>query len=122
MGGEYQPFIPYLTELGVHVRFSCPYTHQQNGVPERKHRSIVEMRLTMLAHADLPLKYWCEAFSTAVVLINNLPTAVLQFLSPFQKLFQKKPNYSYLKVFGCSCFPYLRDYTRHKFELSIFRA
>jgi hypothetical protein len=34
----------YLTEMGVHVRFSCPYTHQQNGqFPERKHRNIVEM-------------------------------------------------------------------------------
>ncbi|TXG57782.1 hypothetical protein EZV62_015611 [Acer yangbiense] len=76
IGGEYQPFVPYLTEMGVLV----------------------------------------EAFSTSALLINNLPTTVLQFMSPFEKLFHRKPNYNFLKVFGCSCFPYLRDYSRHKLD------
>ncbi|KAK0599011.1 hypothetical protein LWI29_001530 [Acer saccharum] len=117
IGGEYQPFIPYLSNLGVQIRFSCPYTHQQNGILEREHRNIVEMGLTLLAHANLPLKFWCEAFTTAVMLIHNLPTLVLHFQSPFEKLYQRKPNYNFLKVFGCSCFPYLRDYNRHKLDL-----
>ncbi|TXG47310.1 hypothetical protein EZV62_026604 [Acer yangbiense] len=103
MGGEYLPFVPYLSNLGVRVRFSCPYTHQQNGVPERKHRSIVEMGLTLLAHVNMPLKFWFEAFSTAVLLINNLPSVLMGFVSPFEKLFQKKPNYHFLKeLFGTS--------------------
>ncbi|TXG69141.1 hypothetical protein EZV62_004076 [Acer yangbiense] len=116
MGGEYLPFVSYLSNIGVHVRFSCPYTHQQNGVPERKHRSIVEMGLTLLAHANLPFKFWFEAFSTAVILINNLPSALLGFISPFERLFKRKPNYNFFKVFGSSCFPYLRNYSKHKFD------
>ncbi|TXG47166.1 hypothetical protein EZV62_026460 [Acer yangbiense] len=69
-----------------------------NGVPERKHRAIVEMGLTLLAHANLPIKFWNEAFSTAVILINNLPTAVLRFMSPFEKmfgLFQRFDSFQY---------------------------
>ena len=93
MGGEYLPFVSYLSNIGVHVRFSCPYTHQQNGVPERKHRNIVEMGLTLVAHASLPFKFWFAAFSTAMLLINNLLSALLDFASPFERLVQKKPNY-----------------------------
>ncbi|TXG60738.1 hypothetical protein EZV62_012101 [Acer yangbiense] len=98
MGGEYLPFVPYLSNIGVHVRFSCPYTHQQNGDPKRKHRSIVETGLTLLAHGGLPLKFWFEAFSTATILIDNLPTPLLGFVSPFEKLFHKKPNYNFFKA------------------------
>ena len=86
------PFVSRLSQDGVQVRFSCPYTHEQNGVAERKHRSIVEMGLTLLAHSDLPLKFWVEAFVATVFLINNLPTQVLNFLSPFEKLYNIKPN------------------------------
>ncbi|TXG68264.1 hypothetical protein EZV62_003199 [Acer yangbiense] len=116
MGGEYLPFVNHLSKEGIKVQFSCPYTHQQNGVPKRKHRNIVEMGLTLLAHSGLPLKYWFEAFSTTTVLINNLPSSVLGFVSPFEKLYKRKPNYNFFKVFGCSCFPYLRDYSKNKLD------
>ena len=46
----------------------------QNGVAERKNRSIVEMAKCMLLDAGLPLKYWGEAVMTAVYLQNRLPT------------------------------------------------
>ena len=74
MGTEYKPLIPYLTKLGVHFRTSCAYTHQQNNVPERKHRHLVETGLTLLAQAKMLLIFWVEAYQTAVLLINNLPT------------------------------------------------
>ena len=74
------------------------------------------MGLTLLAHADMSLKYWFKAFSTAVLLNNHLPTIILHFLSPFEKLFHKKPNYNFLKVFGCACFPYLKNYSIHKLD------
>ncbi|KAL5823566.1 hypothetical protein ACOSQ4_021466 [Xanthoceras sorbifolium] len=115
MGKEYQVFGSFLKSLGIVHRFSCPYTHQQNGVAERKHRHIVETGLTLLAHASLPLKFWCEAFLAITLLINNLPTPVLHGKSPFECIYHKPPNYSYLKVFGCACFPYLRPYSKTKF-------
>ncbi|TXG61259.1 hypothetical protein EZV62_012622 [Acer yangbiense] len=89
----------------------------KNGVSERKHRHVVETELTLLAHANLPLRFWAKAFETATFLINNLPSSVLNFMSPFEKLFSRKPNYAFLKTFGCSCFPYLRYYSKHKFDI-----
>lgn len=68
----------------------------------------------MLAHASLPLRFWEDAFSTAVFLINRLPTPVLEGTSPLTKLHNKLPDYSVLRVFGCLCFPYLRPYNHHK--------
>ena len=88
--------------------------HQQNGTAERKHRHITTMGLTLLAEAGLPLCYWGEAFITATHLINMLPTPLLQFISPVDKLFQKQPDFNSLKVFGCLCFPHTRPYQKNK--------
>lgn len=85
---------------------------------ERKHKHIVELGLTLLHHVSLPLKFWDSAFCTAVYLINRLPTASLNFSVPYYVLFQKSPDYNFLKTFGCSCFPLLRPYDNHKFESS----
>ena len=96
---------------------SCPYTPQQNGMAERKHRHIVELGLSMIFQSKLPLKYWLESFFTANFVINLLPTSTLDNNeSPFQKLYGKAPEYSALRVFGCACYPTLRDYAATKFD------
>ncbi|KAL3630661.1 hypothetical protein CASFOL_023645 [Castilleja foliolosa] len=97
-------------------RMSCPYTPQQNGCAERKHRHIVEMGLSLLAQSNMPLKYWQDAFTTATFLINRTPAKGIEFLSPIEKLTKQKPNYSDLKVFGCLCYPHMRPYNKHKLE------
>jgi hypothetical protein len=78
--------------------------HQQNGSAEHKHHHIVEVGLSLLAHASMPLKYWDETFLAATYLINRLPTKVLDFSTPLlERLFHEKPNYSGLRTFGCAC-------------------
>ncbi|TXG50914.1 hypothetical protein EZV62_023438 [Acer yangbiense] len=116
MGLEFQAFSSHLKQFGIAQRFSCAYTHQQNGVPERKHRNVVETSLTLLAHAKMPLKFWFDAFTSAVLVINNLPTPVLNGKSPFELLHNKKPNYAYFKTFDCASFPYFRPYSKQKFD------
>lgn len=74
------------------------------------------MGLSLLAGASLPLKFWGESFSSAVHIINNLPTPVLLNKSPYETLFLHKPDYNFLKVFGCACYPLLRPYNQHKFD------
>ncbi|KAL5543220.1 hypothetical protein UlMin_010930 [Ulmus minor] len=98
------------------IKVFLPLYLSQNGRAERKHRHIVETGLTLLAQANMPLKYWPDAFHTATFLINRLPTPVLQDSTPFSKLFSKQPNYMSFKGFGCACFPCLRTYQRHKFQ------
>jgi hypothetical protein len=95
---------------------SCPHTKQQNGSAKRKHRHILEVGLSLLAHASMSLKFWDEAFSTATYLINRLPSRVINFVSPFEKLFGTQPDYTWLKVFGCACWPHLRPYNTRKLE------
>uniref|UniRef100_A0A2N9I3R3 Reverse transcriptase Ty1/copia-type domain-containing protein n=1 Tax=Fagus sylvatica TaxID=28930 RepID=A0A2N9I3R3_FAGSY len=72
-------------------------TPEQNGIAERKHRHLVETGLTMLFHAQLPKYLWVDAFTTAVYLINRLPSSVLQMQTPFYKLYGIHPTYSSLK-------------------------
>ena len=115
-GGEYRVFIDFLNQNGIIFRHSCPYTHHQNGSMERKHRHIVELGLTLLAQANLSFQYWWDAFHTAVFHINRLPTPVLKNQTPYEKLFKHKADYSFLKCFGCLCYPFLRDYNKHKFD------
>lgn len=106
-----------MTELGIVHRFTCPYTSHQNGAVERKHRQVTEMGLTLLSHANLPLRFWDHAFTNAILLINRLPTTGLPtFISPYQALYNKEPTYTQFKTFGCSCFPHLRPFNKHKFQ------
>ena len=117
-GGEYTSklFESYLSSHGIHHQLSCPYTPQQNGLVERKHRHLIETTITLLSQASLPSQFWSFAVQTAMNLINLLPTASLGFLSPWFKLYGSHPDVTSLKVFGCACYPYIRPYTKHKLE------
>jgi histone deacetylase 1/2 len=74
------------------------YRHKHSA--ERKHRHIVEVGLAFLANAFMPLKFWDEAFITATFLINLLPTKVLDFEIPTERLLHITPNYDALRTFG----------------------
>ena len=74
----------------------------------------MEVGLTLLAHASMPLKFWDEAFLTAVFLINRLPSRVINNETPFYRLFGKEPEYTSLRTFGCACWPHLRPYNTKK--------
>lgn len=113
-GGEFQTISKYLLSQGITHHKSCSHTPEQNGTIERKIRHIVETGLTLLATASLPLKFWDEAFYIATLLINKLPTLILSFKTPFEKLFHKQHDYSSLRVFLCSCFPLLKPYHKYK--------
>jgi hypothetical protein len=79
--------------------FLPPPSHQQNGVVECKHRYIVEVGLSLLAHAHMPLKYWNEAFAIVAYLINRTPSHVIDYQTPIQKLSGAMCEYSQLRIF-----------------------
>uniref|UniRef100_A0A6N2M8Q2 Integrase catalytic domain-containing protein n=1 Tax=Salix viminalis TaxID=40686 RepID=A0A6N2M8Q2_SALVM len=99
-GGEYRRLHKYFQTTGISHRIACPHTHQQVGSIERRYRQIVEVGLSMLAHSKLPLLYWEDAFNTATFLINHLPTPILNNLSPYEILYNRSPDYTFLRVFG----------------------
>ncbi|GJU34419.1 putative RNA-directed DNA polymerase [Tanacetum coccineum] len=98
------------------LRRSCPHTSEQNGFVERRNRHVVETGLTLLAQACVPQRFWHYAFDTAVYLINRMPSRTSTNKSPFEHIFKRSPDYSFLRVFGCLCFPHLRPYNRHKMD------
>jgi hypothetical protein len=93
---------PIMSRVHTHISRECKYHH------------IVETGLALLAHASMPLKFWDEAFLTAIFLINRLLTPVLLHMSPIEKLFTTKHAYSFPRTFGCVCWPNLRPYNTHK--------
>jgi len=113
-GGEFDNLALHtlLDNHGIHIRFSCPKTSQQNGKSERMIRSINNFIRTLLFHAHIPPTYWVEALLTATHLLNLLPSKSINNEIPFVKLFNKQPSYSHLRVFGCLCFPHKN--TSHK--------
>lgn len=106
----------FFARHGIHHRISCPYTPEQNGRAERKHRHITETGLSMMFHAHIPGTFWLDAFSTAAYIINRLPSPLLNNKSPFELLYNVTPNYKNFKTFGCRVFPYLRNYASNKLE------
>lgn len=121
-GGEYQSLNSFFQRVGIKHRVSCPHAHQQNGAAERKHRHIVEVGLTILAHASIPLKFWDEAFTTAVYLINSLPSKIINNETPYERLLKQPPDYTFLHVFGCACWPNLHPYNTRKLQFRSKRS
>ena len=123
-GGEYvsHDFQAYLQRKGIVSQRSCPYTPQQNGVAERKNRHLLDMVRTLLLQSSVPPRFWVEALSTAVYLINRLPSQQLGFDSPYYRLFGVHPNYHMLHTFGCVCFVHLPPHERHKLAAQSVRC
>src|SRR3990170_3205791 len=97
----------YLDELGITHELSAPYTPQQNGVVERKNKTLIEMARTMLDEYKTPLRWWPEAIDTACHIINRVYLHKFFKKTAYELLIDKKPNVSYFKVFGAKC--WIRD-------------
>ncbi|CAH9063661.1 unnamed protein product [Cuscuta epithymum] len=106
-GGEFDNimFHTHFLKTGILFRKSCPDTPAQNGVAERKHRHLLELTRTMLIESSLPPSFWVDALYTATYIVNRLPTPLLKNLTPFEMIFNKVPDFNFLRVFGCACFP-----------------
>jgi hypothetical protein len=74
------------------------------------------MGLSLLATASMPMKYWDQAFLTAMHLINRTLTKRIGYDTPLHKLLNINLNYSNFCVFGCACWPNLRPHNTHKLQ------
>jgi hypothetical protein len=94
----------YLEEEGIKHEFSAPYTPQQNGVVERKNRTLIDMARTMLGEFKTPERFWLEAVNTACHAINRVYLHRLLKKTSYELLTGNKPNVSYFRVFGSKCY------------------
>ena len=83
-GGEYESneFDDFCREARIKKELTVPYNPQQNGVAERKNRTICETAKAMITDLDFPLTSWVEATGTAVYIQNKSPHAILREKTP----------------------------------------
>ncbi|KAM0034614.1 putative RNA-directed DNA polymerase [Helianthus debilis subsp. tardiflorus] len=93
----------FCTSKGILHEYSSRYTPQQNGVAERKNRTIIETARTMLVESELPIQFWGEAVSTACYTLNRVLTVKRHGKTCFELLQKRKPDLSYLEPFGGPC-------------------
>ncbi|GJV71407.1 putative ribonuclease H-like domain-containing protein [Tanacetum coccineum] len=86
---------------GIRRDYSNARTPQQNGVAERKNRTLIEAARTMLADFKLPTMFWTEAVSTACYVLNKVLVTKPRNKTPYELVSGKVPNISHLKPFGC---------------------
>ena len=68
---ENSQFLGFCTENGISHNFSTPRTPQQNGVVERKNRTLEEMTRTMLLSSSLPQRFWGRSAEHSLLYIES---------------------------------------------------
>jgi hypothetical protein len=117
-GSEFRSsrFETFCHDLGLEHQFSSLYTPPQNGVVERKNRTLCEMARTMLVHHRTPRRFWAEAVNTACYVSNNIYLRVHKKITCYELMHGRTPKVSHLHVLGCKCFILKKGKKLDKFE------
>ncbi|KAK1661717.1 hypothetical protein QYE76_049876, partial [Lolium multiflorum] len=101
-GSEFKNYTlnDFLSDEGIRHQYSAAYTPQQNGVAERKNRTLMDMARSMMAEYKSRYNFWAEAISTTCHSSNRLYLRKGLNKTPYEILTGNKPNISYFKVFG----------------------
>nr|GEU33695.1 hypothetical protein [Tanacetum cinerariifolium] len=91
----------FCTRKGIKREFSNARTPQQNGVAERRNRSLIEAARTMLVDANLPVTFWAKAVNTACYVQNRVLVNKSQNKTPYKLFNSRTPAIGFLKPFGC---------------------
>nr|GEU86792.1 retrovirus-related Pol polyprotein from transposon TNT 1-94 [Tanacetum cinerariifolium] len=81
--------------------FSVPRTPQQNGIAERKNRTLIEAARTMLADSLLPITFWAEAVNTACYVQNRVLVTKPHNKTPYELLHGRTPSIGFMRPSGC---------------------
>ncbi|GKD23268.1 retrovirus-related pol polyprotein from transposon TNT 1-94 [Tanacetum coccineum] len=95
----------YFNSVGISHQASSVRTPQQNGVVEQRNRTLVEADRTMLIFSRAPLFLWAEAI--VCVSPQNLPNSPVDLTNktPYELINGRKPDISFLHVFGALRYP-----------------
>lgn len=87
-----QEFTNFCDENGIHRQLTAAYTPQQNGVAERKNRTIMNMVRSMLHAKQIPKTFWPEAVNWTVHVLNRCPTFAVKNRTPEEAWSGIKPS------------------------------
>nr|GEZ44457.1 hypothetical protein [Tanacetum cinerariifolium] len=86
----------FCSQKGIKREFSNARTPQQNGVAERRNRTLIEVARTMLADAKLPVTFWAKAFNTACYVQNRVLVNKSQNKTPYELFNGRTPAIGFL--------------------------
>ena len=116
--GEYtsNEFMEYCSAEGIKKEHIVPHTLQQNGVVERKNKTMVGATKAMLFDQGLPLFLWDEAYRTAMYIQNMCPHTALGRKAPEEVFTGTRPDVSHIRIFGSVFYCHVHADTRKKLD------
>lgn len=117
-GGEFTSlaFNDYCKMNGIRRQLTAAYSPQQNGVAERRNRTIMNMVRCILKDKGVPLDFWPEAVNWAAHILNRCPTSAVNDKTPEEAWSGLKPSVEHFKIFGCIGHVHIPDIKRKKLD------
>ena len=117
-GGEFtsNEFNQFCESHGIQRQLCATKTPQQNGVSERKNRTVQEATRTMLLEANIADTFWREAIATTLYIINRAQPKVNSDKTPYELWKGRPASVGYFKVFGSKCYIKVNDDNLGKFN------
>nr|GEV78200.1 hypothetical protein [Tanacetum cinerariifolium] len=94
----------FFKEEGIEHQTSTARTPEQNGIVERRNRTLFEAARTMLSALKLPLFLWVEAITTACYTQNRSIIILTHDKMAYHIINDRKPSIKHLYIFGCTCY------------------
>ncbi|GJT00072.1 putative ribonuclease H-like domain-containing protein [Tanacetum coccineum] len=91
----------FCEQKGIKREYSVARTPQQNGVAERRNRTLIEAARTMLANSKLPTTFWTEVVNTVCYVQNRILIVKPQNKTPYELFRGRTPALSIMRAFGC---------------------
>ena len=123
-GGEYlsAKFTSYLVQKGIQRQLTTADTPHQNGISERKNRTLMEATRCVFNSRKYPAHLWTECTRVVNYVLNRSGTRALNLTTPFEKLYGHQPNVSQLRVLGSTAYVYIPKDKRTKLGHKAFKC
>ncbi|CAL2259306.1 unnamed protein product [Prunus armeniaca] len=117
-GGEFNSneFNDFCKQSGIKRQLTTAYTPQQNGVAERKNRTVMNMVRSMLSDKNIPKNFWPEAVNWTIHVLNRCPTLAVKDVTPEETWSGVKPSVDHFRVFGCIAHVHVPEERRTKLD------
>ncbi|GAU47763.1 hypothetical protein TSUD_193000 [Trifolium subterraneum] len=117
-GGEFtsNTFNEFCSSQGIKRQLTTAYTPEQNGVSERKNKTLLNMVRSMISARGVPKKFWPEAVNWATYVMNRYPTFVVKDMTPEEAWSGSKPYVHHFRVFGCLAHTHVPEAHRKKLD------
>ncbi|KAL4563757.1 hypothetical protein LXL04_027802 [Taraxacum kok-saghyz] len=121
-GGEYlsDGFKSFCLEHGIKRQLTTSFSPQQNGVAERKNRTVINIVVSMIAAKKMPKKFWGEATVWSLYVLNRCPTKALVDMTPEEAWSGIKPTVHHFRIWGCLAHVHIPKQKRTKLDNKSF--